>query len=92
MANVSNSEKQLMIDPDAAALTGAIIAMAHSVRAKVVGEGVESEEQATFLRSRGCEELQCADRKFKLRFRKQVLGRALLILLASIERDRIRRR
>ena len=48
----------LMIDPDAAALTGAIIAMAHSLRVKVVGEGVESEEQATFLRSRGCEELQ----------------------------------
>ncbi|MCP4038554.1 MAG: EAL domain-containing protein [bacterium] len=48
----------LMSDPDAAALTAAIIAMAHSLRVKVVGEGVESEEQATFLRVRDCEELQ----------------------------------
>ncbi len=48
----------LLTDPDAAALTGAIIAMAHSLRVKVVGEGVEREEQAVFLRDRGCEELQ----------------------------------
>ncbi len=48
----------LMTNPDDAALTGAIIAMAHSLRVKVVGEGVETEEQAYFLSRRGCEELQ----------------------------------
>ncbi len=48
----------LMTDPDAAALTAAIIAMAHSLRVKVVGEGVENEDQAAFLRDRHCEELQ----------------------------------
>ena len=48
----------LMIDPDAAALTGVTIAIAHSLRVKVVDKGVESEGKATFLRARGCEELQ----------------------------------
>jgi diguanylate cyclase (GGDEF)-like protein len=45
-------------DPDDAALTSAILAMAKSLRLEVVGEGVETEEQARFLRERGCNELQ----------------------------------
>ena len=40
------------------AVTGAIISMAHHLMMSVVGEGVETEEQAQSLRELECEELQ----------------------------------
>jgi diguanylate cyclase (GGDEF)-like protein len=43
---------------DDASLTAAIIAMAHGLRRRVIGEGVETEGQAEFLTSKGCDELQ----------------------------------
>jgi len=40
--------------PEAAALVKAIIAMAHSLGLEVIGEGVETQLQAEFIRSREC--------------------------------------
>ncbi|HEX2531075.1 MAG TPA: EAL domain-containing protein [Burkholderiaceae bacterium] len=45
-------------DPDDVAITEAIIAVAHKMRLKVVAEGVETGEQAEFLRAVGCDVAQ----------------------------------
>ena len=43
---------------DSAAIATAIIALGHSLRLKVVAEGVEHEHQLEFLRARNCDEYQ----------------------------------
>ena len=45
-------------DRDSAAITKAVINMAHSLRLKVVAEGVETEAQLRFLGGEGCDEMQ----------------------------------
>jgi EAL domain-containing protein (putative c-di-GMP-specific phosphodiesterase class I) len=45
-------------DPDTAAIVTAIIAMAHSLRLKVIAEGVEFTEQMNFLRRHACDQMQ----------------------------------
>ncbi|VAX35463.1 diguanylate cyclase/phosphodiesterase (GGDEF & EAL domains) with PAS/PAC sensor(s) [hydrothermal vent metagenome] len=50
--------RDVTIDPEDAALTKAIIGMAHSLGLMVVGEGVETEEQLKFLRTNGCDWVQ----------------------------------
>jgi diguanylate cyclase (GGDEF)-like protein len=50
--------KEISTGSDNAAIAVAIISMAHSLRLKVVAEGVESEEQLAFLCSQRCDEAQ----------------------------------
>ncbi|GEM_PF-631492 len=50
--------RDITTEPDHAAITLAVISLAHSLSLRVVAEGVEEQAQFDFLRSRGCDELQ----------------------------------
>mgnify|MGYP001210677964 CR=1 FL=1 len=50
--------KDVATDSEDKALIEAMIAMAHGLNIKVVGEGAETREQVDFLRSRNCDAVQ----------------------------------
>ena len=50
--------RDISSDPDDAAIVTAIVAMARSLNLNVTAEGVETEEQAAFLRSLACHQAQ----------------------------------
>jgi diguanylate cyclase (GGDEF)-like protein/PAS domain S-box-containing protein len=50
--------RDIATDPGDAAITAAIIAMARGLKLDVVAEGVETQDQLTYLRQRGCRLMQ----------------------------------
>jgi EAL domain-containing protein (putative c-di-GMP-specific phosphodiesterase class I) len=50
--------RDMMIDPESAAIARTIIAMAHNLNLRAIAEGVETEEQVKYLRMHGCDEIQ----------------------------------
>ena len=50
--------RELPEDPDDTAITAAIIALGHALRLDVVAEGVETEQQLSFLHEQGCDRAQ----------------------------------
>lgn len=50
--------KDIPQDKDDAAITSAIIAMANKLGIKVIAEGVETQQQCTFLSAEGCDSVQ----------------------------------
>ena len=50
--------KDITIDPNDAAITAIIVSLGHSLKLRVIAEGVETAEQLAFLRAAKCDEIQ----------------------------------
>jgi len=72
--------KDVIDDPNDAAITRAIVALAHSLDLDVVAEGVETAAQVAFLEGCGCDEMQ------GYYFSRPVSGEALASMLMGAAR------
>jgi diguanylate cyclase (GGDEF)-like protein/PAS domain S-box-containing protein len=50
--------RDMTTNPDDAAIVASIISLSHSLKLHVIAEGVETQEQLSYLRSLGCDEMQ----------------------------------
>jgi EAL domain-containing protein (putative c-di-GMP-specific phosphodiesterase class I) len=50
--------RDLLVDPDDAAIAVAVISLAKSLRMTSVAEGVETQAHCDFLRANGCDQIQ----------------------------------
>ena len=69
--------RHMLTEPDDAAIVRGVISLAHNLKLKVIAEGVESDEQARFLRLIRCDEIQ------GYRFSRPVPAAEFAALLAS---------
>jgi diguanylate cyclase (GGDEF)-like protein/PAS domain S-box-containing protein len=77
--------RDITTDPDDASIVSTVITLAHSLKLKVVAEGVETEEQALFLRNKSCDIAQ------GYLYSKPISAEKIAVLLTkqSLTRDKI---
>jgi EAL domain-containing protein (putative c-di-GMP-specific phosphodiesterase class I) len=50
--------RDITVDQDDAAIVASIISLAHNLRLQVIAEGVETQEQLSYLQRHRCDEMQ----------------------------------